>query len=426
MTIKYWISAHIIHILGLPLRYLPYKAIQKLGQILGTAAYYLSPKHRKRVLNNLAIAENLNIPKEEHAAIAKASFQNLIITSLEYFRLPRSKKRLHEIVSLEDEESFLKYKKNDKGFVLFSGHQANWEVPFLELTRLMPGIAIGRPIKNFYFYQWIQSIRQMFGGIIIPPQNAIAKSMEAISEGKFVGLVSDQAFPGSSYSYPFFGVRAWASPGPALLAYKSNTPLIVVTTRREGHHYRLYLSDPIIPDQSKSLKSEIKRMMDTAFSILENSIAEAPEQYLWQHNLWKQQGVNHVEKKYRHDYILVMLPDDEEQLHLYLPSLDTLKEIYPRSFLHVLYPSHLRSPSNIEGWNVHLYDDENALLLNDRRIQMVIDFTNNKAIRKHYKKLCAFEVLNVGSLNKESRKHPQYNKGQGITQDLIHALCKKD
>ncbi len=66
------------------------------------------------------------------------------------------------------------------------------------------------------------------------PKNAIRLGLKALKEGKFLGIVGDQAYPDSSYHFPLFGTRAWTATTPALLAYKSNSPLVVGTTLRVG------------------------------------------------------------------------------------------------------------------------------------------------------------------------------------------------
>ena len=125
----------------------------------------------------------------------------------------------------------------------------------------MPGVAIGRPIKNRYLYGWVQKMRQKFGGIIITPKNALKEGIKALQQGKFLGIVGDQGMPESSFSSSFLGRKAWTSTAPALLAYKSGCPLIVATTVRQNGHYTISYSDPIFPNKEHGAKEEVPRLM---------------------------------------------------------------------------------------------------------------------------------------------------------------------
>jgi len=256
----------LIRLLTLPFAYLPYKAVHAIGRKLGTAVYFLFPKFRKRAQSNLALATDLHLSNEEVRRIAKESLQSLMITCLEYAKLAREKD-IHNIVTCENHEEADEIMAQGKGLIFFCGHQANWELLFLEGSSRMPGIAIGRPIKNRYLYHWVQNMRQKFGGTIITPKNAIKEGLRGLKNGLFLGIVGDQGMPESGYSSNFLGRLAWTSPVPAMLAYKTNTPLIVATTHRANARYTIHYSDPIYPNPDAPKDTEVKRMMDIALEI---------------------------------------------------------------------------------------------------------------------------------------------------------------
>src|SRR5207302_368763 len=79
---------------------LPYRLLHRVGKGLGWGAYYLHRPFRKKALANLAIAFGESKSEEERIRIAKKSFQNLMITCLEFFRFKRSKGNFSEIVTL--------------------------------------------------------------------------------------------------------------------------------------------------------------------------------------------------------------------------------------------------------------------------------------------------------------------------------------
>lgn len=377
---------------GFIISLLPYSALHAFCRFAGRCAFYLHRPFRKKALANLAIAYGKMKGERERKKLAIASFQNLMITLIEFCRLKKSQGKLEEIVTLEENSEVADLLSRKHGVIFLTGHQANWEIPFLAVTSRFPGIAIGRPIKNKRLYKWVLSVREMNGGKIVMPKAAIRQGMRALKEGKFFGIVGDQAFPTSPYSYPLFGTRAWTASTPALLAYKTNCPIVVGTTKRIGHHYHVSSSRPIWPDPSVPMKEDVYRMMDQAMSLLEKSFQEIPEQWLWVHDRWKQQGIDHVKRVYRYGFILVILPYNPD-----LSLIPTLRKIYPRSFLTFYAPK----GCSIPGEEVKEYEKENDLFQRDWRYQLVLDFYDSPKLRKHFLKLGAFKALALPQ-NKET------------------------
>lgn len=366
---------------------LPRRALYCLGRFGGWVAFYVHRPFRKKALNNLLIAYGETKSKRERKAIAIASFQSLLITLLEFLHLRKDRGRdaLNKMVSIEENAEGMALLEAKQGVIFLVAHQANWEIPFLALTQRFPGIAIGKPIKNRRLYRWVLSVRESYGGTIIEPDDAIRQGISALQEGKFVGIVGDQAFPSSSYSYPLFGVRAWTSTTPALLAYKTGAPIVVGTIQRVGQRYVIKGSPPLYPNVNAPYKEEVTRMMDQAMAYLEKSFYATPEQWMWIHDRWKPKGVKRIKRIYRHGFILVILPKQSDPS---LPAL--LRKIYPDSFITVYTPPHTLPPSS--DYEVVYYDKEEALLLNDTRYQMVFDFCDLPHVRRHLLREGAFRA----------------------------------
>lgn len=367
---------------------LPHRCLFFLGKITGSLAYFLHRPFRKKALVNLAIAYGNTKTEKERKIIARRSFQNLMITMLEFFILKGKRGHLSELVTLEHSPAVETLLEKGQGVVFLTGHQANWEIPFLALTARFPGIAIGRPINNPHLYRYVLSVREMNGGKIVMPKSAIKAGLKAIERGEFLGIVGDQAYPESPYSYPLFGTRAWTTSTPALLAYKQGAPLVVGTTKRIGTHYYVKGSEPIWPDLNRSVKEEVPRMMDAAMAILEKGIKETPEQWMWVHDRWKQQEVDHVKRSCRFGFVLVVFPQNYAP---FLELLPLLRAIYTRSFLIFYVPKGCQIP--LPDVEVHEYSSENELYVRDYRIQLVLDFYGLTSLRRHFRKLGAFKTL---------------------------------
>ena len=402
---------------------MPYTWIQKTGRWIGSLAYYFMREYRKRALSNLALANDLALSEKELIRTAKKSFQNLAINCLEYPRLARET-QLSRVITCENPEVAETLNKKGQGIIFFCGHQSNWEVLFLDGTTRMQGIAIGKSIKNKRLYNWILSIREKNGGKIIAPRNAVREGLRALRQGIFIGIVGDQGMPDSGYSFPFLGRRAWTSTAPALLAYKTNSPIIFAATRRVKGGYRIRYADPIWPDLTQPVEEEVVRMMNKALTLLQESIKRSPGEWLWQHNRWKQQTPQILYKRFRQDCLCIILPPEENRLQEILPHLSTLKEIYPVNFLFLVAPTSCRSHPLIEADEVIYYDRLEETLLNDHRFKLIFNFTDYHRVHTHYEKLSAFEVLNIPALKTLAEPHLPDSLRGNLSEVFKRALCK--
>lgn len=395
---------------GFLISLLSYRSLHAFGRFAGLCTFYVYTTFRKKALSNLAIAYGTKKSEKERNEIAKKSFESLMITCLEFCRLKRSKGKLSEIVTLEQNPEVITLLEQKRGIIFLTGHQANWEIPFLAITDRFEGIAIGRPIKNKWLYRWVLSVREMNGGKIVMPKSAIYQGMKALREGKFLGIVGDQAFPESSYSYPLFGTRAWTLSTPALLAYKTNSPIVVGTTKRCGSRYVVAGSPPIWPDLSQPVKDDVVRMMDLAMEYLEKSIEKIPEEWMWVHDRWKQKGTDHIKRKYRFGFILIVLPP---QLEPFFPLLSLFRKLYPKSFLTFFIPEGQSLPPSPDC-DVIYYKEEKDLFVRDFRFQCVFDFYHSSKLRKHFSKLGALKVIDTGKLIPKEDLH----------KTIVHELIK--
>jgi KDO2-lipid IV(A) lauroyltransferase len=406
----------LIRALIFPLRFLPFSWIHALGKFCGLIGFYCLRTYRKRALSHIALAKDLAFSNEEIIRTAKQSFQNLAINCLEYAKLSATKD-LSQVIRCENPEVADALYAKGQGIVFFCAHQSNWEVLFLDGTARMKGVAIGKPIKNKRLYQWIVSIREKFGGTIITPKNAVKEGLRALKKGVFLGIVGDQAMPESHYWFPFLGRRASNSTAPALLAHRTNSPIIFAETHRVKGGYRIRYSDPIWPRPDQPMEKEVIRMMDQTLHLLQESIRRYPGEWLWQHNRWKQQTPQIIYHSFRHDSLCVILSEDPSLL----PLLETLKQIYPLEHFTLIVPESLRSHSFPSVDELVTYKDISETLRNDLRPKIIFNFTSYELIERHYKRLSAFQVLTLTKLKQIAAPHGPVDN---LSDVLKRALCR--
>ncbi|EPP32070.1 bacterial lipid A biosynthesis acyltransferase family protein, partial [Chlamydia psittaci 84-8471/1] len=191
-------------------KHIPRSLLHRLGKALGTLVFYTISDYRKTALTNLALAFPDKSFKERQS-IAKHSIQHVMITVLELLAVEGLISHLNDLISIATAEShpegfssdevlthkelqdtFSKLDENE-GVILFCGHQANWELPFLYITRDYPGLAFAKPIKNARLNKKIFSLREIFKGKIVAPKQGINTALQALQQGYVIGIVGDQA-----------------------------------------------------------------------------------------------------------------------------------------------------------------------------------------------------------------------------------------
>ncbi len=415
-----------IRFITFPLGFCPLFMLRFLGRIFGSLGFYILPKYRKRTLSNLAMA-NLSLDKKQRKKLAKASLQNLMINCLEYPKFYYTKNLRRFFFCKNPQEAKALY-DSGKGILFFCGHQANWEALFLDGTSRMKGLTIGKPAKNDYLYNWVVKIRERFSGEVINPKGALKKVIKALKQGTFVGIVGDQGNPESDYSYPLFGRRAFISSIPAVLAYKTGSPLFVAMTKRISKGYELSYSDPFWPNLKAPIKEEVPRLMDLLLKTLETSIQKAPSEWLWSHNRWKTQNPAILHKKYRHDVVAFFLPLKKETALLLLPLLKTLFSLYEKEYTLLRAPKVLQPLIEKEFFGkksfheVIYIEKASELFFSDCRPKLIFNFSGEKKLKRHFLKQSAFWVLNEKDFFSLSKK--RLFPGATLQDACLRTLCR--
>lgn len=384
-------------------KHIPHKTLLLVGQKIGSLAFYAIPDLRKTALTNLALAFP-HLSFYDRYLLAKQSIQHVMITFCELLAVESLAKNIDSLISIQTAESCsLGYHPNEviaedelqsmfnqlaqnEGVILFCGHQANWELPFLFITKRYPGLALAKPIPHERLNKKIFSLREIFKGKIVTPKNGINQALRALYQGHVVGLVGDQALLMSSYAYPLFGAEAFTTTTPALLSYKTGKPIVAVSVYRKGCHYEVVPSKKIYPNYSLPMKEAITDMMDRAMQFLEKGISIQPEQWMWMHKRWKSKLKNKFKKKYAFSHILILIKETE--LNISSTFLQTLSELYLGAKLtiaiHCIKKTPLDLPQISGSYTTLTFADYEDLIKIPNIFPAVFATDLPKHIRKHY------------------------------------------
>lgn len=254
--------------------------------------YYFDLEHRKIALQNLHIAFGREKSEGEIRSIAKRSFQNLGMMTIEFFRLPKmSVKAFETKVNIEGLEIYKKALDNKKGILLLLSHFGNWELMGLMSKFLGSSIAVvARPIKkNQWVNHLVREIRRGTGLEVVSTEKASRKVMQLLSQNRMVGILIDQRAKRSEGIWvDFFGKKAPSTPALAVLAMRTGAPVLPVFMLRNGHRkHRLLIKEPLELADTGNIKRDVETNTQLMNQTLESMIRQYPDQWFWVHRRWE-------------------------------------------------------------------------------------------------------------------------------------------
>jgi len=266
-----------------------------MGRQLGNVWYHLDFEHRNVAIQNLQMAFGHEKSVSEIRDIARRTFQNLGMTGMEFFRIPRMDvKTFKERVKIEGLEEALKLFQKGKGIFLLLSHFGNWEMMGV-MSKVIgqPIMVLAKPMKRKELLdEWIGKIRSASGLEVISAVNAGRKVIRALSQNRVVGILIDQRAKRSEGIWAdFFGKKAPTTPGLAVLAMKTGAPVLPVFMVRDGFQgHRLIIKEPLELIRTGDIKRDVEANTQLFNRTLESMIRQYPDQWFWVHRRWERKA----------------------------------------------------------------------------------------------------------------------------------------
>jgi|Deesub1362B_J571_1020462.scaffolds.fasta_scaffold00002_730 KDO2-lipid IV(A) lauroyltransferase len=283
-----WISFLLLYHL---FRFLPRSWGKKVGRTIGYLFYLFDRRHRQLALKNLAQAFKQEIRAKERKRIAGESFRHfgeMIAEFLKYSSLQPEKRRA--LVRAQGLEYFYQAQSLQRGVIIISAHYGNWEVASYFLSLLGDLNVVARPLDNPRLEKKLSEIRTSLGAKIIYKHEAARPILRSLKAKEIVVLLIDQnVLEDMAVFVDFFGCLAATTPAAAILALRSQAPILPAfcTPTREGY-FLVEFNPPLFPPQEeKDREEQVLQITQRCTKIIESQIRKAPEYWMWFHNRWK-------------------------------------------------------------------------------------------------------------------------------------------
>jgi Kdo2-lipid IVA lauroyltransferase/acyltransferase len=268
------------------LRLLPLAFVPTLGRLLGSAAFLLARRDRRRALENLRTVHPDLAPRERRL-VALGAFRHLGTSALECVALRRLRARLAEDVVFEGDslDHLRRGLGPGRGVIYATAHVGNFEVMAAAIARHAKVTVLFKPSYDRRFTRLIERFREESGvrGIDVTRAGHLREVLAALGRGEVLGILIDQP-PASGLVLPFLGREATTTRLPAALALRTRAPLVCGFIHRRGPCQHAISIRPI---DLESAGGDEALLTASLVREVEGAIERDPTQWLWSLKRWR-------------------------------------------------------------------------------------------------------------------------------------------
>jgi KDO2-lipid IV(A) lauroyltransferase len=254
--------------------------------------YLLVPRQRLIAHHNLrrAFPEK---SEEEILSIVKGVYRNMGLVAAEFFDIPSlTRENIGDLVDAEGLENCHKALEKGKGVLMFGAHFGNWELEAVAASLfLKPFVAIYRPLDNAILDRLVLKVRSITGNTLLEKNRAMRTMLRTLKNNEMVGILMDQnvdVYEGVFVD--FFGRPACTTDGLAILALHTGAPVLPgYMARLPNGRYRFVLGPEVPIVDTGDKQADVAENTQRFMKVIEETIRQYPDQWLWVHQRWKTQ-----------------------------------------------------------------------------------------------------------------------------------------
>jgi KDO2-lipid IV(A) lauroyltransferase len=271
-------------------RVLPRRAMLALGGAVGAFAGRVDRRHTAIARDNLRRAYGDELSTGERERLMRACWRHFGRITFDALAFPRlTQEALGSILKVEGEAHAREALAEGRGMLVFSAHYGHWEAGAYAMGLLgIPFAVIARPLDNPALDRRLIALRGGSGNAVIPKRRAVRETMRALARGAGVAILIDQDAGADGVFVPYFGRLASTTPTLALLALRTEAPIVPVFARVEPDGTITVHIEPVVPTRPTGDRdADVLRLTAACTAIVERWTRRDPEQWLWLHRRWK-------------------------------------------------------------------------------------------------------------------------------------------
>lgn len=271
--------------------YLPISFTRGLARGAATLWWWVDARRRKVAVQNI-LRSGVETDPAKARKIAKTSIQTFSILVLESLKSSNilEDDTWRDFITLKIEPDVMEVLKNpDQGLILAAGHFGNWEIAAHLISQFKPVAGITRPMNNPLMEKLIKSRKGRYRFRPIPKRESNpGRLIEVLDDKEILALLFDQHAGKQGVMVDFFGHPASTHKTIAMMHLVTKTPVVYAHCIRTGPmQFEIKTSTLIQQALSGNKQEDVMAILNRLNKELENSIRQAPEQYLWAHRRWR-------------------------------------------------------------------------------------------------------------------------------------------
>lgn len=286
----------IVYAFGWSITLLPLSVLYLLSDALYPVLFY-GIRYRRKVVKTNLLHSFPELSTAELRKIEKAFYKQFCDVFIEsiYLMHPHKNEIIKRFV-FENTDVIINQIKSGKSVLIMSAHHGNWEwgISFpLHVPNEIKSFQVYKQLSNNTFDSFMNHLRSQFGGINVEMQS-LSRFMVQMRNQQTNGvyfMISDQS-PNALNRYwtTFLHQDTSVITGTEVLAKKFDYPVFYVEINRveRGHYQVKFL--PITLEPNNTEKFEIT---EKYIHLLEETIKNQPETWLWTHRRWKHKRTIH-------------------------------------------------------------------------------------------------------------------------------------
>lgn len=204
------------------------------------------------------------------------------------FRFPDwSQQRISETVTVENEHLLMDAIAAKTGVIVSLPHAGNWDHAGAYFCgKGVNLVTVAERLKPEKLFLKFLEYRQNMGMEVLPLDGRVMGTLaQRLRQGALVALVADRDLSRSGIDVTFFGSPSRMPAGPALLALKTDAPLITAYVSYTETGIHIVFKQVLLPSEGTQEQkvSEIVQMTATHF---EEGIADKPEDWHMLQRIW--------------------------------------------------------------------------------------------------------------------------------------------
>ena len=269
------------------IRRMPQTLADRLFNAIANRMYAKGGKSVQRLRTNLARVTP-HLSKQEFDELVSRGLISYMRYWKETFRSPDwTRERILSTVTVSNEHLLMDPIKEGRAVVVALPHAGNWDHAgsyfCAQGARLVTVAEVLKPRARFEKYL---EYRQAIGMEVLPlDSRAFPTLLNRARDGKLIALVADRDLSQSGIDVQFFDGIARMPAGPAIVAIRTNTPLVTafVSYTSEGIHIDLNeISIPELADEEARVKATVQLCADS----FARGIADHPEDWHMMQRIW--------------------------------------------------------------------------------------------------------------------------------------------